>query len=223
MFSLRFGRGALAAALASATLLTAGCATETTYHPAAGQGFNRTGFSERQIEPNRFIVSFAGNTVTSRDTVERYLLFRAAELTLQQGDDYFVMVDRDTDRQTRTYSTPGIGGYGGFGGGFGYGGFGGGYWGPSWRFHRGGGFGGGYGGGGGYAGGRGGFGGGYAGGGFGGAAAGAFDSGAPAPTSAPNPFTDYATAGGERGDTIYVRNVSADESALLRCLLIDAA
>jgi hypothetical protein len=121
------GRKVLLAALATSTLLVAGCATETTYRPATGQGFNRTGYSDRLIEDNRFLVSFAGNSVTSRDTVERYLLFRAAELTLQQGYDYFLMADRDTNLQSRTYSTPGIGG------GFGYGGFGG-YWGPSWRY-----------------------------------------------------------------------------------------
>jgi hypothetical protein len=125
-FSL--GRKALLAALATSTLLVAGCATETRYRPATGQGFYRTGYSDRQVEPNRFLVSFAGNSVTSRDTVERYLFFRAAELTLQQGYDYFVMADRDTNLQSRTYSTPG------FGGGLGYGGFGG-FWGPSWRFY----------------------------------------------------------------------------------------
>jgi hypothetical protein len=123
---MRLGRKAVLAAIASSTLMVAGCATETTYRPATGQGFSRTGFSERQIEPGRFLVSFAGNSVTSRDTVERYLLFRAAELTLQQGNDYFLMANRDTDLQSRTYSTPGPGwGYGGFGG----------YWGPSWNFY----------------------------------------------------------------------------------------
>ncbi|MDP1026310.1 hypothetical protein Q5H91_03725 [Sphingomonas sp. KR1UV-12] len=126
-FSL--GRRAIVAALATSTLLVAGCATETTYRPATGQGFNRSGYSDRQIEPNRFLVSFAGNSVTSRDTVERYLFFRAAELTLQQGFDYFVMADRDTNLQSRTYSTGGA-----FGGGLGYGGFGG-FWGPSWRYY----------------------------------------------------------------------------------------
>jgi len=127
MFML-FGRKAVLAAVATGGLLVAGCATETTYRPATGQGFNRTGFSDRQIEPDRFLVSFAGNSVTERDTVERYLFFRAAELTLQRGYDYFVMADRDTNLQSRTYSTPG------FGSGFGYGGFGG-YWGPSWRYY----------------------------------------------------------------------------------------
>ena len=125
---MNFGRKAVLAALASSTLMVAGCATETSYRPATGQGFSRTGYSERQVEPDRFLVSFAGNSVTARDTVERYLLFRAAELTLQNGNDYFLMAQRDTDLQSRTYTTPG------FGPGYGYGGFGG-YWGPSWNFY----------------------------------------------------------------------------------------
>lgn len=127
---LRTGRSLLMATAISGAMLVAGCATETPYRPATGSGFYRTGFSERQVEANRFLVTFAGNTVTDRDTVERYLLFRAAELTLQNGFDYFVTVERQTDRQARTYSTPG----GGFGPGWGYGGWGG-YWGPSWRFY----------------------------------------------------------------------------------------
>jgi hypothetical protein len=128
------GRKLMLATAASAALLVGACATETTYRPATGQGFSRSGYSDRQIENNRFMVSFAGNSVTPRETVERYLLFRAAELTLQNGDDYFVMVDRDTDLQQRTYSRPGLG-WGGFGGP--WGGWGG-YWGPSWRYFGGG-------------------------------------------------------------------------------------
>ena len=128
---LNFARKGLLAALATSTLLVAGCATPTPYRPATGSGFSRTGFSEQQVAPDRFLVTFAGNSVTDRDTVERYLLFRAAELTLQRGYDYFVTVQRDTDRQQRIYSTPGFNrfGYGRFG-------FGGGYWGPSWRYFR---------------------------------------------------------------------------------------
>lgn len=127
MNSNNLRRGVILAAAAAGAMALAGCVTETTYRPATGKGFNRTGFSERQVEANRYLVTFAGNSVTDRDTVERYLLFRAAELTLQNGFDYFVTVQRDTDRQARTYST---GGYGGFG----YGGFGP-YWGPSWAFY----------------------------------------------------------------------------------------
>ena len=129
MTSHRFGRGVLAAALASATLLVGACATETTYRPATGRGFERTGYSEQQIQPDRFIVHFAGNTVTPRETVEKYLLFRAAQLTLERGYDYFVQVDRNTNRQSRTYSYGGgFGGYGGYG-------FGGGFFSPGFGFY----------------------------------------------------------------------------------------
>jgi len=126
----RSGRGLLLAAAASGALLVSACVTETPYRPATGSGFNRSGFSERQVEANRFLVTFAGNTATDRDTVERYLLYRAAQLTLENGYDYFVTVDRQTDRQARTYSTPSASGWGGWG----YGGLGG-FWGPSWRYY----------------------------------------------------------------------------------------
>ena len=115
-------------AIASGTLLLAGCATETAYRPATGTGFARVGYSDHQVEANRFQVTFSGNSYTSRDTVEKYLLYRAAELTVQQGGDYFIMADRNTDHSSRSYTTPGIGGPG-----YGYGGWGG-YWGPSWRY-----------------------------------------------------------------------------------------
>ena len=120
----RVRRGTAMALLASAMLVVAGCATETAYRPATGSGFERAGYSDRMIEPNRFMVSFAGNSYTSRDTVERYLLYRSAELTVQQGYDYFILSDRNTDKRTRTYATPSFAG-----GPYGYG-----YWGPSWRY-----------------------------------------------------------------------------------------
>ncbi len=111
-------------------LALAACATPTPYQPASGQGFYRNGYSDQQIEPNRYQVSFSGNSLTSRETVERYLLYRAAQLTLEHGYDHFVLADRDTNLRSRTYSTPGWGGAG-FGGGFGWGGGG---WGPAWRY-----------------------------------------------------------------------------------------
>lgn len=66
---------------------------------------------------------------------------------------------------------------------------------------------------GGYGGGRGSFVGGYGGrgggygGGYGGPPAGGYDAPGAA-VAPPNPFTDFASSGGERSETIYVRNVS---------------
>ena len=61
--------------------MLAGCAQPTPYQPAT-EGY---GHSEQQIEDNRYRVSFAGNDLTPADTVQNYLLYRAAELTLGKG------------------------------------------------------------------------------------------------------------------------------------------
>jgi len=85
-------------------LLLAGCASPTPYAPLA----DRYGYAEQQIEDNRYRVTFNGNTVTAKETVENYLLYRAAELTRTRGYDYFELTDRDTDKSTRylsNYST----------------------------------------------------------------------------------------------------------------------
>lgn len=78
----------------------AACATATPYQSASPEGA-RYGYAERKIENNRYSISFNGNALTERDTVESYLLFRAAELTLEQGYDYFVVSQRATDDETR--------------------------------------------------------------------------------------------------------------------------
>ncbi len=127
---------ALAAAAAALTVTAsglAGCETATPYQPvAARHGDDQGGYSEEQIEANRWRVDFSGNDLTSRQTVERYLLFRAAQLTLANGYDWFQAVARHTDKQTSFYGDDFGGGWGadwglyrrGFGWGYGYGGFG---------------------------------------------------------------------------------------------------
>ncbi|HYE47368.1 MAG TPA: hypothetical protein VEA44_16505 [Caulobacter sp.] len=115
---------AIAAVLGVAGAGISACATATPYQPnVRGQSVSG-GYSDYRIAENRYRVSFAGNSLTSRDTVERYLLFRAAELTLAQGYDGFVLADRETHRDTRTYYDPPPGRFG-----YGYG-----YWRPSWRY-----------------------------------------------------------------------------------------
>ena len=84
--------------IGAAAILLAACATATPYGPASeGGGY---GFSEQQVEQNRFRITFRGNSVTSRETVENALLYRAAELTVQQGFDHFIVVENDTEART---------------------------------------------------------------------------------------------------------------------------
>lgn len=115
---------AMLAALLMGGIAVSSCTTATPYQPATGSGSYRAGYSDEQIESNRFRVSFAGNSLTSRETVERYLLYRAAELTLQRGFDHFVLVERDTEKRTNTYVNRS----------FGPGPWG--YWSPYWRWYR---------------------------------------------------------------------------------------
>lgn len=112
--------------VAAATLALAACATATPYQPA-GPG-QRGGYAEQQLESNRYRVSFSGNSVTSRDMVEMGLLLRSAELTVQNGYDWFATVQRATDRDTSYVGSPDpwFNNYYGP------------HWGPSWRFYRGG-------------------------------------------------------------------------------------
>ncbi|MEL7545470.1 MAG: hypothetical protein AAGJ84_02390 [Pseudomonadota bacterium] len=88
-------------ALAGLALLGA-CATATPYQ-AAGDG-NR-GYASQQIETDRWKVSFSGNSMTDRNTVETYLLYRAAELTDQRDYEWFQIVTRQTDESKRFVST----------------------------------------------------------------------------------------------------------------------
>lgn len=92
-------RPVLGAALCAFALLAGACVAGPTPYQAAS-GYDR-GYSEQKIEADRYRISFKGNSLTDRDTVENYLLFRAAELTLQSGFDAFTIVNRDTDSSTR--------------------------------------------------------------------------------------------------------------------------
>jgi hypothetical protein len=99
-------RKALAGLALVGVLGLAACETygPTPYQPAT-QGMK--GYSEDKIEADRYRIMFKGNTLTNKDTVETYMLYRAAELTLQSGFDTFTIAHRDTDKQSRTRVTGG--------------------------------------------------------------------------------------------------------------------
>ena len=111
------------AVVAVSALTLAACATATPYAPAGYNG-QRGGYAEQRLENNRYRVSFAGNSVTSREQVEMSLLLRSAELTAENGYDWFSTVNRATDRDTRFQTTidPFYNRYSAL-------------WGPSWRYY----------------------------------------------------------------------------------------
>lgn len=86
-------------AAAAAAALGACASTTSAYHERGPE--SRYGYAEMQLEPNRVRVTYNGDTVTSRETVETYLLYRAAETTLQRGYDYFLIIGHDSAEDTR--------------------------------------------------------------------------------------------------------------------------
>lgn len=75
----------------------AGCATPTPYQAADNAPY---GYRTQQVGPDHYLITFTGNDATPRETVEIYLLYRAAQVTLESGNDYFILVNKDTQRAT---------------------------------------------------------------------------------------------------------------------------
>ena len=124
-----FPRGVLAMITAMALLTLGACATSTPYQPLSASSAVSGGYTDQRLGENRYRVTFAGNTLTSRERVESYLLYRAAELTRERGYDWFVVVDRETDHEIRReiradprYSPVFAASYG--------------EWRPYWRYYR---------------------------------------------------------------------------------------
>jgi len=115
-----FNRSMLALAAIGVLGLSA-CETATPYQPIASNNAVAGGFSDQRIDDTHFRVMFKGNDMTSRTRVENYLLYRAADLTVGEGYDWFEMVDRNTHNSGTTYVDPA------FGPGWGY-------WRPEWRY-----------------------------------------------------------------------------------------
>ena len=90
--------------LALSAFLLAGCMTPSPYAPRLeGQ---QTGYTDRAITQNRYRVTFTGNTATPRETVESYLLLRAAEVTRAAGFTNFVFDTRNTRANTSYQTVP---------------------------------------------------------------------------------------------------------------------
>ena len=79
----------------------AGCATK--YRSAGGWG---SGFSEVQLDKNVFKVSFNGNNYTRPERAQELALLRSADVTLQHGFSYFVIVEGRSREDVHTYTAP---------------------------------------------------------------------------------------------------------------------
>ncbi|MEM8772649.1 MAG: hypothetical protein AAGD92_13465 [Pseudomonadota bacterium] len=116
-----FSLAAFKAPLAAAGFaLLAACASVTPYQPADKRG---EGYTDQALDTGRYRITFEGNSSTELATIENYVLFRAAEISLANGYDYFVILDSNTETMRRFVTNGSTFGGGGFGRrGFFYGG-----------------------------------------------------------------------------------------------------
>ncbi len=114
----------LTAAILLAISLAA-CETPTVYGPATRSG--AVGYTDYQIEPGRYRITFQGGDGAPPAQIRDYVLLRAAQVSLRDGYDWFRIADREGSiappRHQGSLSL-GIGGFnfgrgGGFGGGVG--------------------------------------------------------------------------------------------------------
>lgn len=78
-------------------LLLCGCGTP--YRPVK----SGTGFSDEQIAPDKFVISFQGNGNDSSEKVGDFALLRAAEVALSHSFAYFAVVDVTNTSSARPY------------------------------------------------------------------------------------------------------------------------
>lgn len=81
-------------------ILLAACAT-----PYQKQSFTG-GFSETQLAENAFQVTFKGNGYTSQERAADFTLLRSADLAIENGFQYFIIVDSEQYSKTGAYTTP---------------------------------------------------------------------------------------------------------------------
>lgn len=87
----------------------------TPYEPFGSLG----GYEDMQINENTFNVSFKGNGWTSQERASDFALLRSAELTLNNGFNYFIIAGTQDNTKnasislpSRAYSTAGVYPYG---------------------------------------------------------------------------------------------------------------
>ena len=100
-------------------LYITGCQSTTLYKQAED---GRFGYSDTKLDEKIYRVNFKGNSITSRETVETYMMYRVAQLTHEEGYEYFKILSRDhktvtsldSSYRSNAFSGPYITGYYGF-------------------------------------------------------------------------------------------------------------
>jgi len=83
------------------TITFSGCASP--YGPLGPMG----GYTDTKIQEGLYKIEFKGNGYTSDSKASEFVLLRAAELALQNGYKFFVIIDERNSAKISAFSTPG--------------------------------------------------------------------------------------------------------------------
>jgi hypothetical protein len=72
-------------------LFVAGCFGPTAYQPTGYTG----GYTEQKLNDSAYLVTFAGNGFATKERIHIFWLYRCAELTVQNGYDYFILRSKE--------------------------------------------------------------------------------------------------------------------------------
>lgn len=77
-----------------AVLNLAACASHSAYQPAGDA--DDYGYYSHALGNDKYAVGYNGNSTMSESLVKDYALFHAAEMTMQQGKDWFRVIERES-------------------------------------------------------------------------------------------------------------------------------
>jgi hypothetical protein len=83
------------------------CASTPTYTAAASP--TASGYSETRVESDRYFVTYNARSGADARLIEDYALLRAAEVTIEQGRDWFIVDRRTVDASESRNTGPSIG------------------------------------------------------------------------------------------------------------------
>ncbi len=96
-------------AIIAAAFTLSACASSGPPPYTAASSQSGAGYSETQIESNRYFVTYRAPSSAEVSVLEDYALLRAAEVTLQNGREWFWVDRRTLDQQTSRSSGPSVG------------------------------------------------------------------------------------------------------------------
>ena len=84
-----------------APLAMVGCASSDPTAYAKAEETGEEGFSHAKLSEGKYRVIFNGNRHTNKQIVRDFALLHAADLTMQQGYDWFIVTDSDSEVEKR--------------------------------------------------------------------------------------------------------------------------